>query len=206
MSKELPLEDKNYMMHPEKFYVYMERIWKTDTEHGWNEQPRTTDHYLGLVMTEMAEAVEADRNGKRAQTNMMMDVMNAQAEGFGLTQQWYEMWFELYYNEYVNGNIEEEFVDVMIRILDMAYEHHGLNMSWHGYDDYGKDFQKDKSFVKNAWFFIKEKLNSGTMNINDSISYMYAWAEYLGIDIDLHIEWKMKYNELRPYKHGGKKY
>lgn len=26
------------------------------------------------------------------------------------------------------------------------------------------------------------------------------------IDLDTHIKWKMKYNELRPYKHGGKKY
>ena len=36
---------------------------------------------------------------------------------------------------------------------------------------------------------------------------MYAWAESLGIDnLDDHIRWKMKFNELRPYKHGGKKY
>ena len=27
-----------------------------------------------------------------------------------------------------------------------------------------------------------------------------------GIDLWQHIEWKMKYNELRSYKHGGKKY
>ena len=31
-------------------------------------------------------------------------------------------------------------------------------------------------------------------------------ADQLGIDLEWHIEHKMKYNELRPYKHGGKKY
>lgn len=208
MSKKLPLGDKNYMIHPEKFYGYMERIWNTATEHGWHEQPLSTDHYLGLVMTEMAEAVEADRNGRRAKTDMMADVMKVQAESeIGLTQQWYETWFQVYYDEYVKGSMEEEFADVVIRILDMACEHHGLKMyPWHGYDDYGEDFRMEKSFVENAWYFIKEKLNFGTMNISDSVSYMYAWAYHLDIDLDLHIKWKMKYNELRPYKHGGKKY
>ena len=31
-------------------------------------------------------------------------------------------------------------------------------------------------------------------------------ANYLGIDLMWHIEQKMKYNELRPYKHENKKY
>ena len=199
---------KNYMMNPDKFYDYMDRIWMIATDHGWHEHPLSDDHYCGLIMTEMAEAVEADRNGRRANTEMMADVMKTQAEGeIGLTQQWYEMWFQTYYKEYVKGSIEEEFADVVIRIFDMAYELHNKRMyPWHGYDDYGDDFRKEKSFVENAWYFLKEKLNTGTMNISDSVSYMYAWADHLNINLDLHIQWKMKYNELRPYKHGGKKY
>lgn len=30
-------------------------------------------------------------------------------------------------------------------------------------------------------------------------------AEYKGINLEMHIEAKMRYNSLRPYKHGGKK-
>ena len=34
MSKKLSSGNKNYIIHPEKFYGYMEQIWKTATEHG----------------------------------------------------------------------------------------------------------------------------------------------------------------------------
>ena len=44
------------------------------------------------------------------------------------------------------------------------------------------------------------------MSISDCVSYMFDWAQHLGSDLGQHIEWKMKYNKLRPYKHGGKKY
>lgn len=40
----------------------------------------------------------------------------------------------------------------------------------------------------------------------EHIDYKQFLMDYFGIDLDTHIKWKMKYNELRPYKHGGKKY
>lgn len=199
------MKAKNYMANPDKFYDYMERIWKIATEHGWHEQPLSEAHYCGLIMTEMAEAVEADRKGKRANVTKFKDSISQEvAKGF--YKEYGEVW-KFLFEENIKDTIEDEFADVVIRIFDMACECHNIRMyPWKGYDDYGEDFRKDKSFVENAWFFIKDKLNSGTMNISDSISYMYAWSDYLGIDLDKHIEWKMKYNELRPYKHGGKKY
>ena len=198
---------KNYM-DADKLNGYMKEVWAIASAHGWHEHPLSMEHYLGLIMTEMAEAVEADRNGKRANTEAMADLLKVQAESEeGLSAHWYDMWYGEYYKMYVKGSIDEEFADVVIRILDMANErHHGEMYPWHGYDNYGEQFRREKSFVENAWFFLKEVLNYGTMNISDSVSYMYAWADYLGIDLDTHIKWKMKYNELRPYKHGGKKY
>ena len=199
-------------MDSEKLNGMMNEVWKIATSHGWHEQPHSTEHYLGLIMTEMAEAIEADRNGKRANTDAMAELLDAQAKSKeGLSAHWYDMWYSEYYNFYVKGSIEEEFADVVIRVLDMAYGRHcsphdSDYLLWHGYDNYGDNFSKEKSFVESAWTFIKEVLNFGTMNISDSVSYMYAWAEHLGIDLDTHIRWKMKYNELRPYKHDGKKY
>lgn len=203
----VPSKNKNYMMDIDKLNGYMEEIWAIASAHGWHNEPLSMEHYMGLIMTEMAEAVEADRNGKRANTEAMAELLEVQAKSEeGLTDYWFDMWYGEYYKMYVKGSIEEEFADVVIRILDMACEHHLHKMLWHGYDPHGDNFHKDKSFVENAWMFLKEVLNSGTMNISDSVSYMYAWADHLGIDLDTHIKWKMKYNELRPYKHEGKKY
>lgn len=182
-------------------------IWDVATAHGWHEQPISNEQYCGLIMTEIAEAVEADRNGKRANTEAMADVMKTQEEGeIGFTQQWYETWFTVYYKEYIKGSIEEEFADVVIRVLDMAQEVHGDKMRWLGFYPFGQVYMESESFIENAWYFIREVLNWGTMNISDCVSFMFDWAQDIGIDLWLHIEWKMKYNELRPYKHGGKKY
>ena len=200
------MKTSNYL-EPERLIKLQQKTWEIATAHGWHEKPISPEHYCGLIMTEMSEAVEADRNGRRARTDMMADVMNTQAESeIGLIQQWYETWFTVYYKEYVKGSIEEEFADVVIRVLDMAQEIHGNKMKWSGFYPFGLVYMENKSFIENSWCFIRDVLNWGTMNISDCVSFMFDWAQDLGIDLWQHIEWKMKYNELRPYKHGGKKY
>lgn len=185
------MKTENYL-DPERLAKLQQRIWDVATAHGWHEQPISTAQYCGLIMTEMAEAVEADRNSRR------FKMTSAPPED----QQWFKGW----YQEWVKGTIEEEFADVVIRVLDMAQEVHGDKMRWLGYYPYGQVYQENESFIENAWYFIREVLNWGTMNISDCVSFMFDWAQHLGIDLWQHIEWKMKYNELRPYKHGGKKY
>jgi NTP pyrophosphatase (non-canonical NTP hydrolase) len=185
------MKTENYL-DPERLAKLQQRIWDVATAHGWHEKPISTAQYCGLIMTEMAEAVEADRYNSR------FKMRSAPPED--------PQWFQGWYQEWVKGTIEEEFADVVIRVLDMAQEVHGDKMRWLGYYPYGQVYQENESFIENAWYFIREVLNWGTMNISDCVSFMFDWAQHLGIDLWQHIEWKMKYNELRPYKHGGKKY
>ena len=191
------MKTSNYL-DPDRLAKLQQRIWEIATAHGWHEQPIPTAQYCGLVMTEMAEAIEADRNGRRAD----MESFNERMSNLDGSDEC----FKEMYKRYIKGSIEEEFADVVIRVLDMAQEVHGDRMRWLGYYPWGQVYHEDKSFIENAWYFIREVLNWGTMNISDSVSFMFDWAQDLGIDLWQHIEWKMKYNELRPYKHGGKKY
>ena len=191
------MKTSNYL-DPERLAKLQQRIWEIATAHGWHEQPIPTAQYCGLIMTEMAEAIEADRNGRRAD----MESFNERMSNLDGSDEC----FKEMYKRYIKGSIEEEFADVVIRVLDMAQEVHGDRMRWLGYYPCGQVYHEDKSFIENAWYFIREVLNWGTMNISDSVSFMFDWAQDLGIDLWQHIEWKMKYNELRPYKHGGKKY
>lgn len=192
------MKTENYL-DPERLAKLQQRIWDVATAHGWHEKPISTAQYCGLIMTEMAEAVEADRNGRRSE-----DAEFKRALTFGAVNK--DSYFKACYKDYIKGSIEEEFADVVIRVLDMAQEVHGDKMRWLGYYPYGQVYQENESFIENAWYFIREVLNWGTMNISDCVSFMFDWAQHLGIDLWQHIEWKMKYNELRPYKHGGKKY
>lgn len=192
------MKTDNYL-DPERLAKLQQRIWDVATAHGWHEKPISTAQYCGLIMTEMAEAVEADRNGRRSMDAEFKSVLTFEAVNK-------DTYFKACYKYYIKGTIEEEFADVVIRVLDMAQEVHGDKMRWLGYYPYGQVYQENESFIENAWYFIREVLNWGTMNISDCVSFMFDWAQHLGIDLWQHIEWKMKYNELRPYKHGGKKY
>jgi NTP pyrophosphatase (non-canonical NTP hydrolase) len=190
--------DKQYYLDPDRLTKVQHQIWNIATNHGWHEQPKSPEHWCGLIMTEMAEAVEADRNGRRADMESFNERMSNLDGG--------DECFKEMYKRYIKGSIEEEFADVVIRILDMTQEIHGERINWIGDYPCGEVFHEEKSFMENAWCFIRRVLNWGTMNISDSVSFMFDWAHHLDIDLWQHIEWKTKYNELRPYKHGGKKY
>ncbi len=174
----------------EKLTKWSKEIYHNAVAHGWHEEKHSSEHYLGLIMTEVAEAIEADRKCRRVPDDAYKSLFVGHIT-------WYQ--------NFVKGTIEEEMADIVIRLLDMAYAIHGEKMVFIGCQ-YDSLYAKNKSFVENAWCFTKEVLNYGTMNISYSIIYIYDWAEHINIDLDQHIIWKMRYNTFRGYKHGGKKY
>ena len=176
------------MIDAEKLTKWSKEIYENAVAHGWHEEKHSPEHYLGLIMTEVAEAVEADRKDRRSKVKVCYTK---------------RMLFSDWYNGNVKNSMEEEFADIVIRLLDMAHALYGEDFAY--YNHCGL-FRDDKTFIEHAYYFVKEVLNSGVLNISYSICYMYDWAEHLGIDLDQHIEWKMRYNSLREYKHGGKKY
>ena len=109
------MKTSNYL-DPERLAKLQQRIWDVATAHGWHEQPISTAQYCGLIMTEMAEAIEADRNGRRAD----MESFNERMSNLDGSDEC----FKEMYKRYVKGSIEEEFADVVIRVLDMAQEVH----------------------------------------------------------------------------------
>lgn len=184
----------------EQLQSWARRIHANATSHGWHEEEKPGYHWLGMVMTEIAEAIEADRNNRRLsnETKEKFIAVTTDSDSYHAT----ENIFKMAYQEFIKGTLEEEFADICIRILDTAYEIHGDNMNWYG----GEYPNHSRSFTVTAFVLVKEILNTGMMNLTEAIYYMFAWAERLGIDLAWHIEQKMVYNELRSYKHGGKAY
>ena len=176
-------------MDAEKLTKWSKEIYETAVAHGWHEEKHSPEHYLGLIMTEVAEAVEADRKERRSKAKVCY------AKG---------KLFADWYNGNVKNSIEEEFADIVIRLLDMAVALYG---DFIYVEPYKKITPLNKlSLVENLWFFVKHKLYHYQPLISEAIVFIYDLADNLGIDLDQHIEWKMRYNSLRDYKHGGKKY
>ena len=194
-------------LNQEKYIELQRKIYGIAKAHGWHEQPLSPQHYCGLIMTEVAEIVEADRNGRRAQTTHFEALLSDNKPESKTQKAVFRMWYMRAYNEYIKGSIEEEFADVVIRLLDMAQDIYGDKMKWGvGATSVFRYVNEGMSVVVNALYFIRGVLNVRMNEICDSVTFMHEWAHHLGIDLDKHIEWKMKYNEFRSYKHGGKKY
>lgn len=180
------------MIDAEKLTKWSKEIYENAVSHGWHEEKHSPEHCLSLIMCEVAEAIEADRKGKTSDDRTFKNVIS-----HGWDNQWYD--------EFIKGSISEEFADIVIRLLDMAVELHGNDFVWEFPEGWISP-NKNLSVCDNAWIFVRYFLDIFIYHIGGSICFVYEWAEQLGIDLDKHIEWKMKYNESRPYKHGGKKY
>lgn len=103
--------------------------------------------------------------------------------------------------------VEEELADACIRLLDLA----GLRKANLSITD--KLTIRDVPFTEFvyclcAYITNPDKSHSDWLSehISYSLSRLFSWCRYKDIDILWHTEQKMKYNELRPYKHGDKSY
>lgn len=180
-------------MDVEKLNRWAKEIHDNATAHGWHEEKHSPEHWLSLIMCEVAEAIEADRKGNTSDDRTFKNVIS-------------HGWDNHWYDEFIKGSISEEFADIVIRLLDMAVELYG-EFKYSDFPPYRKIVPcKTLSLAENLWFFVKCKLYHYQPLISEAIVFIYDLSEQLDIDIDQHIEWKMKYNESRPYKHGGKKY
>lgn len=186
------------MIDVEKLRCYARVIHEVATEHGWHEKEQSDETYMCLVMTEVAEAVEADRKGLYGRTNEFKKVFEENAIKHS------DAWFKDWYKQEVKPTREAEMADIVIRLLDFAYEMYGEGMVWGGLD-YASPWEHT-TFSENAWDLVSNDLTPDEGDVNYCVCYVYAWAEQLGFDLDWHIERKIEYNRMRSYHHGGKAY
>lgn len=180
------------MKTTEELLELQKEVHEIATKHGWHEEKYTVGHWLGLIMSEVGEMVNADRKGLSAKYSTFDK----------LTKNSY-MTFESAFNIFIKDTLGDEMADVVIRLFDMAHEVHGEKMVWnHTYIQ----LPWEKTFADKAFYYVKNILDDSVEAINASVMVMYLWAEREGIDLDWHIKMKMRYNETRPYKHGNKKY
>ena len=85
--------------------------------HGWYDEEHSGEHYLMLVITELSEAIEADRKGENANVDRFNEWMNrpmylAQYTEVDRLKDAFEC--------FIKGTVDEELADACIRLLDFA--------------------------------------------------------------------------------------
>lgn len=153
----------------------------------WDEQ-LSDQHYLMLVITELSEAVEADRKGKRA----LKSAYICEHLDFGFSNELYDT--------YIKGSVEEELADAVIRLLDLAGARE-VNLESVNHWMSICATHSPRSFTETI-FSIATNLSKNSLSM--SIARIFKVANNMDIDLEWHIEMKKKYNESREYKHGKK--
>lgn len=181
-----------------------DKAYQCAVAHGWHEENLSNEHFLCLVISELMEAMEADRKGRHADTKKFNQKMDYYIHEMKLYGENYDKAYRDTFEYCLKDSVEEELADVCIRLLDLA----GLRNCELLYMD--SLYIEEISFTEFSYMFCsfitnpdKSQKDWLKLHISCSLGRIFSWCRAKNIDIAWHIEQKIKYNELRPYKHGG---
>jgi hypothetical protein len=193
-------------MNTEELNALRDRAYNTAVEHGFHDEVKPDTYYLGLVMSEAGEAINADRRGWYADTKGFEEIVATEKDFL----------FDENFERHIKDSVEDELSDIVIRLLDFA----GMR---------GYDLSTDEDLYSFILIALEEFKTSGLPGL--LLIFIYAlyynyrfnnlegcvcrtiriisgcFEKITGSDKDLwyFVEKKMQYNELRP-KLNGKKY
>lgn len=180
-------------------------IHENAVKHGWWDDKPSNEHCLMLVVTEIAEMVEADRNKSWARMNvskikgslasnddikecLAMDTANGYEERF---------------KAIIKDTVEDEMADVAIRLLDLAGS---LGMDFEHLNEcrYHRAFDRF-TFTENAFALCKGLSRENISifkRIQFGLHFIEKWAKDQQVMLHFHVKAKHQFNLARPYKHG----
>lgn len=189
-------------MNSKDFNLLRDKAYKIAKDKGFHDENYSDEHYLVLVISELSEALEAYRKGnciyeKRDLYNEYKERIKNNIDK-NLT-----FAFDFVFGNRIKDTFEDELADTVIRLLDLA----GCKGYEIPYKEYMKVYIKNKSVPEHIFVIISTIVSTDFLlkdRIGYCIRYIFELSEKMGIDILWHIETKMRYNELRSYKHGKK--
>lgn len=175
-----------------------DKAYKCAVAHGWHDENLSDEHFLCLVISELMEAVEADRKGMHANRANFEYYMKQRKRDDGE--------FMYAFKQDIKDSVEDELADACIRMLDLAGLR-GYDLDSFDYEGSDTEDYSDISFTE-SMFRICTYVTDNFYRDEPFIllNEIFAFCRDRNIDIFWHIKQKMKYNELRPYKHGDKSY
>lgn len=160
-------------------------IHETAIDKGWWDKKRNHDEIFMLIITELAEAIEADRKERW--------VSIADFDKYESSLKPPEMFKKL-----IKDTVEDEVADAYIRCLDYLYYRH---REYFTVPDIPVEFENN--FAENIFSVCRQV---GDRFINNAAAYIEKLCEHEDINLEWHVREKMNFNAQREHKHGGKKY
>jgi len=185
----------------------MERAYTCACAAGFHGKPLSVEHMLMLVLCEVGEAIEADKSGR------YVDISTLSSSTFHKCN----VFFLENYTLCVKDTVGDELADVCIRMYDMCGAF-GI-VPCVEYDSMVEDFNAifgSDSFVERMYYLSRmlcstsgQIMDDGTDEclpnvLGQSLSFVFAMCNAMGISLITHIETKMDFNETRLNMHSKK--
>lgn len=167
----------------------------------WDDKGSTYKMHecLSLCISELSEAIEADRKTKRANRDLFF-------KSIALDDSDWNIAFE----KYIKDSVEDELADAFIRLVDVAG-----GFGWNGFkidQSYNEELKNIKHLPFTRFslsiFFIMKTITDihfhpfKSRTLGECLAKIKHLSEQLNFDLFWHIEKKLEYNSKRPHKHG----
>jgi len=170
---------------------------------GFWEGERNVGEIFMLIISEAAEALEAHRKGKFA------DLQGYEGERKSVAD---SLLFHIRgFEKYIKDSFEDELADVVIRVLDYAGSRDlDVSIIEGNIEDLSLETNIGAMLCDTCEYIIQARLSveykatdkKVSANLRQVLRQVFAIAKFSNIDLERHIELKLKYNKTRPYKHG----
>lgn len=178
-------------------------FWPTNEDGTYKYSP---EHCSMLVITELSEAIEADRKGRKADPKRYDSLLThahklqggigaiykeLKAKSDEAKRPLWEIAFDC-----IKDSVEDELADAYIRLLDFLAGYKCTILNRYGT---GVSYREEDTFTefthRTVGWIVRGYHGFALDNLDD-------YCQHHGIDLLWHIEEKMRYNESRPAKHG----
>jgi NTP pyrophosphatase (non-canonical NTP hydrolase) len=189
-----------------------DEAYQNAVEHGWHDEDLSDEHFLCLVISELMEAVQAERKGKRSDVAKFNEW---QGNNIPFSEETRVRRFQEDFEAYIKDSVEDELADVCIRIFDLAgllgVSFLGVKFPLKIREEIYK-YKSQKTFTEWCYDLTRFIANYNPWHITtldffvNILQEVFIMSKIKGFDFLWHIEQKMKYNRTRPRMHGNNKF
>lgn len=184
----------------EELNALRDECYNVARAHGFHDVKYSDQHFLCLVISELMEAVEADRRDKhRASVDYLKLQMEHAIDDDDFTHN-----FECF----IKDTVEDELADAAIRILDLEGllgENIGTRF-WFSVNEHQENavdyYRRNYSFTEIIYRIVS--LLTYPVRYGEALYMLFVLADVMGFDLMEHIKLKIEYNRTRERLHGKK--
>lgn len=198
---------------------YSKKAHEAAKAKGWWDEVKPMETYLMLIISELAECMEADRKGKRANVEYFtkrMAEIEASVSDDRTHENYLNTVFERLFKSHIKDSVEDELADAAVRILDLlgfvCLQENDTEEAFRHIEYRFNEVKRSTNI--HEIYSLPESLFLIVCAIKDAelwrlcrvLWLIFTLASQNNVDLLWHIDQKMKYNKTRPHKHGNKAY